>query len=526
MSRPNRKLIVLIGGLLLTGCSPKSADSPKKPGIDRQLAPLHPVKTLTGTKETVGGPYEELLSKLVPGSSDKREQTDWYGLYMQGQKVGWMNSFTKLTPNHVEIGSIMMAKIKGMGRTTEMTVKESHIFDRQSGRMLSFEFRQDSPDQMGLIQRGQCQNDLLKVEITTGSQKQYVTATCKTGLGEQLALNKIILDNPQEGAESLLENYEPAMMQMVKIQHKISKIEDTLVDGVTSRQIHISENTIEPPGTGVSSETVYDQSARLLFSEVGGFFTARLESEEEAKRPSSSRDILVASVVKLPDDVSEDLLYGSYKIEFSGFPQDFQLPADSSGQQVRRQDNHVIFSLKKQSVTGQSPTLPLAHTPDLAPYLQDEWQYQSAAPEIVNLAKKLTAGRPDLWSAHREILDYVYRNLQKVYVPAMPNAVDVLKIGKGDCTEHSTLYVALARAAGIPARQAVGIVYWPQGGGFGWHAWAEIFNGSEWIAVDPTWGQEVADPSHLRLASGSMGEQVRISGLLGSLRIVSITGNL
>ncbi|MCF6227622.1 MAG: transglutaminase-like domain-containing protein, partial [Planctomycetes bacterium] len=62
----------------------------------------------------------------------------------------------------------------------------------------------------------------------------------------------------------------------------------------------------------------------------------------------------------------------------------------------------------------------------------------------------------------------------------------------GDCTEHSVLFVALARAAGLPARNVGGIVYvydsFSKRGIFGYHAWAEVWLG-KWVPVDATVGE-------------------------------------
>ena len=86
-------------------------------------------------------------------------------------------------------------------------------------------------------------------------------------------------------------------------------------------------------------------------------------------------------------------------------------------------------------------------------------------------------------------------------------------LGPGWGALSQLIYVLLG-LAGVPI--------FTQGGGFGWHAWAEIWTGESWLAVDPTWGQEIADTSHLRLASGSMAAQVRISSLLGTIEIIDI----
>ena len=101
-------------------------------------------------------------------------------------------------------------------------------------------------------------------------------------------------------------------------------------------------------------------------------------------------------------------------------------------------------------------------------------------------------------------------------------ASEVLELGKGDCTEHALLFTALARAAGIPAGQVHGLVYartTTAVPALYWHAWVEVQSGDEWIAVDPTFDQPVADPTHIVLGRGT---QVDTVGLLGALQVVGV----
>jgi hypothetical protein len=77
----------------------------------------------------------------------------------------------------------------------------------------------------------------------------------------------------------------------------------------------------------------------------------------------------------------------------------------------------------------------------------------------------------------------------------------VLENKAGDCTEHSLLFVALARSAGVPAREVGGLAF--VGGSkplFGWHAWAEIHDGKQWVTVDPTWHEVYIDATHIKFA--------------------------
>jgi transglutaminase-like putative cysteine protease len=98
----------------------------------------------------------------------------------------------------------------------------------------------------------------------------------------------------------------------------------------------------------------------------------------------------------------------------------------------------------------------------------------------------------------------------------------VLRTKVGDCNEHTALYVAMARALGIPARIAVGLVYIH--GAFYYHAWPEVYLAEPdgrglWLPVDPTLNQFPADATHLRLVRGGLDKQTAILPLIGRLKI-------
>ena len=72
-----------------------------------------------------------------------------------------------------------------------------------------------------------------------------------------------------------------------------------------------------------------------------------------------------------------------------------------------------------------------------------------------------------------QLTRYVNGLLEKKPTVSLPSAREVLRTKVGDCNEHTALYVAMARAAGIPARVAVGLVY--VRGAFYYHAWPEVY---------------------------------------------------
>ncbi|MEO0813965.1 MAG: transglutaminase-like domain-containing protein, partial [Myxococcota bacterium] len=191
-------------------------------------------------------------------------------------------------------------------------------------------------------------------------------------------------------------------------------------------------------------------------------------------------------------------------------------------QRVEAKQGRVKISLSRDS----APLEPLGTqvTDELASFVAPTAFIQSDDPEIVAAAKQAVGDAKDVFTATSRLTEFVYSAIRDEYVPAYSNAKEALESGRGDCTEHAILFVALARALGIPAKVAVGVAYWPPGGGFGWHAWAEVNAGGEWFAVDPTWNQPIADATHLKLAGGGPAEQARIVMMLGQLEIEEMTG--
>jgi transglutaminase-like putative cysteine protease len=137
-------------------------------------------------------------------------------------------------------------------------------------------------------------------------------------------------------------------------------------------------------------------------------------------------------------------------------------------------------------------------------------------PEIRALALRLRGTETDPRIVAERINKWLFDSLQKTITVGIPSALATLRARKGDCNEHTQLYVALARAAGIPARVAAGLAYVDKK--FYYHAWPEIWL-ERWVAIDPTFGEFPADASHLRFTIGGLGKQAELLRLMGTLKI-------
>jgi transglutaminase-like putative cysteine protease len=143
--------------------------------------------------------------------------------------------------------------------------------------------------------------------------------------------------------------------------------------------------------------------------------------------------------------------------------------------------------------TASSATIePAAFAPDLA-----QLQFVLINDEVRTIAAGATARTQGVVPRARALYDWVFDHMQ--YDKSVPGwgLGDIpycLKVGKGNCTDFHTLFIALARANGIPARWSIGFPL-AYGDGksapasdqavAGYHCWAEFYApGVGWIPVD------------------------------------------
>jgi transglutaminase-like putative cysteine protease len=154
--------------------------------------------------------------------------------------------------------------------------------------------------------------------------------------------------------------------------------------------------------------------------------------------------------------------------------------------------------------------------------LQPEALIQSSDPKIISVARRIVGAERDPRIAAERINRWVHDSLKKQITFGVPSALQVLQARSGDCNEHTQLFVALARAVGLPARIAAGLAY--VDGKFFYHAWPEVLL-DDWVAVDPTFGQFPADAAHLRFVTGGITRQTELLRLMGNLKIDVLATN-
>ncbi|MCX5759672.1 MAG: transglutaminase-like domain-containing protein [Candidatus Hydrogenedentes bacterium] len=228
--------------------------------------------------------------------------------------------------------------------------------------------------------------------------------------------------------------------------------------------------------------------------------------------------VIVSNAATVDQPIEHPRTRDSLRLRISGPVMENHLFNDDR-QHMAMKDGYVAFSSKRVDPAGvQSVKRPVAET-SVQQWLKPTLLVQSGDPRLIAKAKEVAGNEQGAFAASTALCHWVYKYVKTTYSARLSNALEVLDDPQGDCTEHSMLFVGLARAAGIPAREVAGLIYVsdPQPA-FYFHQWAMIWAG-KWVDVDPTFDQPVADVTHIKLAEGDLYEQAKLIPVIGRLKI-------
>jgi transglutaminase-like putative cysteine protease len=154
---------------------------------------------------------------------------------------------------------------------------------------------------------------------------------------------------------------------------------------------------------------------------------------------------------------------------------------------------HVTFHARaKERKVGRLVESGKGFPPEVRKYLDAEFWLPSDDPKIKSQARKITAGKRGVLQKARAVYDWTVENTRRN--PDVPgcglgNVEATLASRTGKCADISSVFVALARAAGVPAREVFGLRLAQQGQTNitdDHHCWAEFYlPGTGWVPVDP-----------------------------------------
>ncbi len=131
-------------------------------------------------------------------------------------------------------------------------------------------------------------------------------------------------------------------------------------------------------------------------------------------------------------------------------------------------------------------------------------------------AEAATAGVADTLGRARAVNRWVHDSMTREPGLDIIRSVDVLANLRGDHEEYTKLFTAMTRSLGIPTQIYLGLVY--EDGRFRYHSWPGVFAAGIWHQLDPLYGQDAVDATHIPLVLGDydrLVELLRITDQLG-----------
>ena len=444
-------------------------------------------------------------------------QRFWYGVYMSGQKCGY--AFVEAAETKVQdraavsVNLEMHMKITTLGQRQDMRLTENRTYLRTGEfHSVSSQFKAGTSN---VETSGTVQDGKLLVTVRTGAlEKTQELPKPKSTLRDLLAVESLIGPDAKIGEQVKFAEFEPTLLKELDCVLTLKERKAIVFNGV-STQVSVLRNTI--PAMGVDAEMLVDERGTMLEQTVGAMFVLRLEPEQVAKDIRYSTDLIRMGCVKLEPPPRQVPQLRTLRLQFWGIEDASLLLNDGRQQWTKQPDGSQAVAVAVPPVDpAKVAKLPVDRAQfgaELAPSVF----VQSDDPRIRALAAEIVGSERDAYAAARKINRWVFKNLRKVGSAALSNAVETLASREGDCTEHTVLFVALARAAGLPARECAGLVAIERGEGLYYHAWPEVWVG-QWIAIDPTLGEDLADATHIKFSQGGAEQLFRIVALFGRLK--------
>jgi len=430
----------------------------------------------------------------------------FYGLYRGDHKVGWLRSTfrrdtfrgepTLVAEGHAEV------VVKG-GAAIHRTVLETrHVFagapphdllryrtsTTRDGLTEWRELRAGPTGWVAASARGKEPEEVRGADIG-----EYT-------LGGFLALERWVADGPALGDSRAIQRLDTTSLRVTAGEAQVTGVTHTVIDAVPGTVYSVA--TFDGGG---ESTTRYDGDGRILAVE-GGDVDLRAESEDEAKALDAPRDLFLDALITpsgLPLRSPENLARITYGIPAAAAP----LIPEASGQRVVPRGEGFALEVVRGGHARE------ATEAEQTEALREDAAHPRTAPRVGRLLGQAVPPRTNQRDTVRLLAQYVRDYLTDDRSAEPLDLREVIDRRRGDCTEHAALFVTLARAAGIPAREVGGLLWVEELGAFGGHAWAEVALGGRWVPVDPTWGQVPADPAHVRLADTPHLEAAALSAL-------------
>lgn len=456
----------------------------------------------------------------------------WELIYIQGAKVGhaW-NKVSRAERDGRPVVRIEWRSRLVVQRFGERTNLETWLLSDETldGRLIDF----DSYVTMGptpMQVRGRVDGDRLVLKTVSAEGEPRTTSIpWSDDDGGFYAVEASLLSDPiKPGQRRTLRALVPNFNQVATVDLVARSMETVDVPGGRRELLRV-DNTMRLPGAPPIDGTMWlDADGEILKTRTTAiaqetYRASRAEALDETTL--GQFDLGMESVVRLdrPLNHPHATRRARYRVRLAGGDPAGALVATASQQvtSIGPDTAEVTVYALRPGRRDDEPVVSDSPTPD---DLAANSIIQSDDPTITAMAREMVGSEEDPWAKAVALERGVHQLVRKKnFSQALATASEVARSREGDCTEHAVLLAALARAVGLPARVAVGLVYTDKPPGFAFHMWTQVYLDERWIPLDATLGAGGIGAAHLELAHTNLTDA---AGLSCFLPVVHVLGRL
>jgi len=440
---------------------------------------------------------------------------DWYGLYLNGQKAGYSVSGVAVEDD----GTVVVTEdaqfmITMVGVRQDMRIESKRTY-APDGALRTIENRIVDPAGVKTFHAVVEGEEMVLKTIVRGKTTETRLPKPNESLQDALQQVALVGEDAQVGDEVTFSVFEPMGPKEITGTSRITGVEERLFDGAMTQ---VFEVTSTMPELGLTSLAWVAQDGTVLEDVVAGIITMRLEPEALAKDVDYSNDVIVSNAAAIRGAIADPHGRATLTLRLEGPLTEDHLFNDDR-QTIEADGDGFLFTGRRVALEGFTAAQLPIEDEAVAEWLKPTVLVQSDAPHLAEKARSIVGDATDALEVSNRLCAWVHANVRTAYSAQLTNALEVLERLEGDCTEYSVLFIGLARAAGLPAREVAGLIYMAGAPpGFYFHQWAKVWVG-RWIDVDPTFNQPFADATHIKLAEGDLFEQARLIPIIGRIQV-------
>jgi hypothetical protein len=446
-------------------------------------------------------------------------QDAWDAVFLKGHKIGHVHTFVeKVSEKGRELYRVRQDQVYTFRRLDDtVTMKMMYgTIETPDGEVLRLDTRTLTSDKEIQVYGDAIKGKMNLIMAGTGQRQEVTIPWSKEIRGPYAAEQSMARKPMDEGETRAIKMYIPDLNRVVDFTFKAGPISEIPLGDGSKRPLRKVEQTASLDGKRqqVLDATLWaDSGGQVLKLEsdmMGGIVMYRT-TKEGATAPAPGitkfdeiRSTMIAIGKIIPDP--RRTRYVQYRITLKdGDPAEI-FPTD--GRQTIQPGPDKNSLVMNVVATGPGDGTPGPVEVDVK-YLRPNGIITSEDERVKRLAKQAIGSAQNPWDRAVQIEHWVFENIRdKNFAIAFAPAGEVARNLSGDCSEHAVLAAAMSRAAGIPSRVAVGLLYVDNEKqrikGFGYHVWHEVYVNQRWVALDSSWDQSSADATHIKLSDTSL----------------------